>query len=99
MSHQQVKQIQAMLPVPINDDGQTTRRCLTTIGIEIMIRVLRRTTKELQDKPVATPLEKRQREKLRRQEIIALRKEARQRSEEKQTTSGSPNNVDLRLAP
>jgi hypothetical protein len=26
----------------------------------------------LQDKPVATPLEKRQREKLRRQEIIAL---------------------------
>jgi hypothetical protein len=49
-----------------------------------MIRVLQRTTKELQDKPVATPLEKRQREKLRRQEISALRKEARQRSEEEQ---------------
>ena len=64
-----------------------------------MIRILRRTKELQQDKPVATPLEKRQREKLRRQEIIALRKEARQRSEEKQTTSGSPNNVDLRLAP
>jgi hypothetical protein len=56
--------------------SRSMKRCMTTtycsIGIEIMIRVLRRTTKELQDKPVATPLEKRQREKLRRQEIIAL---------------------------
>lgn len=64
-----------------------------------MIRILRRTKELQQDKPVATQLEKRQREKLRKQEIIALRKKARQRSGEKQTTSGSPNNVDLRLAP
>jgi hypothetical protein len=67
------------------------RKCLTTtwrclIGIEIMMikSCMKRTKGLQQDKPVATPLEKHEREKLRRQEIIALRKEARQRSEEEQ---------------